>query len=156
MVRRLHEGSHEEVMPVSPDAFDDAITAYREALPAFLHGDPEPILDLYSRRDDVTLANPLGPPAHGRAEVEKAVRTASAMFESGTVSFEDVTRYGTPDLGYAVWIEPNEARLAATGEQVKLPLRVTMVFRREDDGWRIAHRHADPITTARPLSEAAR
>lgn len=129
---------------MSQSEFDDAIEAYRRALPAFLHGDPEPILGLYSRRDDVTLANPLGPPARGRVEVERAVRTAAANFKAGTVSFDDVSRYGTPDLGYAVWLEPNDLQLVDTDEKTRISLRVTMVFRREEGAWKIAHRHARP------------
>jgi hypothetical protein len=31
---------------------------------------------------------------------------------------------------------------------------VTTIFRREDDAWKIAHRHADPITTPRPIESA--
>jgi ketosteroid isomerase-like protein len=29
-------------------------------------------------------------------------------------------------------------------------IRVTTVFRRENGAWKVVHRHADPITTARP------
>jgi len=133
---------------------NDAIEAYRQALPAFLHGDPEPVLDLFSRRGDVTLANPLGPPQRGPTDVEQAIRSAATNFKAGTVRFEEVSRYSTPDLGYVVQLEPSEVQLADTASTVRISLRVTMIFRREDDTWRVVHRHADPITTARPITTA--
>lgn len=46
--------------------------------------------------------------------------------------------------------------LAASGEPVFIELCVTMVYRREDGEWKVAHRHADPITTARPVSTMVR
>lgn len=39
--------------------------------------------------------------------------------------------------------------VAGAGELAPVSLRVTTVFRRERDGWRIVHRHADPITEQR-------
>jgi ketosteroid isomerase-like protein len=63
-----------------------------------------------------------------------------------------VSRCTTADLGYIVQLERYEAQLAGSEEMTPIPLRVTMIFRREDDRWRVAHRHADPITTARPIS----
>jgi uncharacterized protein (TIGR02246 family) len=141
-----------EEVPVSQHDLDGVIAAYRQALHAFLQGDPEPVLDLFSRRDDVTLANPLGPPHRGRADVEQAIRTAAANFKAGTVDFEEVSRYSTPGLGYVVWLEPSEVQLADTNNMVRISLRVTMIFRREEDMWRVAHRHADPITTPQSVS----
>lgn len=45
---------------------------YHRAIGAFAGGDPEPVKKLFSRRDDVTLANPLGPPVRGWSQVEQS------------------------------------------------------------------------------------
>ena len=47
------------------DEVDKLIDRYQQALDMFMKGDPEPVQELFSHREDVTLANPLGPPAHG-------------------------------------------------------------------------------------------
>ena len=66
--------------------------------------------------------------------------------------FEEVSRYTTSDLGYVVWLERGEVQLVGSEAMTPSSLRVTMIFRREGDTWKVAHRHADPITTARPIS----
>ena len=104
---------------MSDSDFNDAIEAYRQALSPFLHGDPEPVLALFSRSDDVTLANPLGPPQRGPANVEQAIRAAAANFREGTLQFEEVSRYNTADLGYVVQLEPSEVQLAATNHTAR-------------------------------------
>jgi ketosteroid isomerase-like protein len=139
---------------VSQGDFDGVIEAYRQALDAFLRGDTKPVLELFSQQDDVTLANPLGPPRRGRANVEKAIEEAAANFNGGSNRCEEVSRYSTPDLGYIVQLERAEARLAGSEDKARISLRVTMIFRREGDTWKVAHRHADPITTARPITSA--
>ena len=65
---------------------------------------------------------------------------------------EEVSRYTTPDLGYVVQIERSQARFGDSADMRPSALRVTMVFRREGDTWKVAHRHADPITTSRPFT----
>jgi ketosteroid isomerase-like protein len=133
--------------------FDGAVEAYRQALTSFLKGDPKPVTQFFSRNDDVTLANPLGPPCRGPTEIEKAIAQAAAPFSDGSVrGFEEVSRYGTPDLGYMVQIERGQTRLAGSGNITPVSLRVTMIFRREGGSWKVAHRHADPIMTSRPVS----
>jgi ketosteroid isomerase-like protein len=137
---------------VSHIDFDGAVEAYRQALGAFIKGDPRPVAEHFSRRDDVTLANPFGPPRLGWSSVEKAIEAAAANFEDGSVRFEELSRYSTADLGYVVYLERAEVRLAGREEMVSSSLRVTMIFRLEGDTWKVAHRHADPITTAQPIS----
>jgi hypothetical protein len=68
------------------------IERYHRALDAFVQGDPEPVQQLFSRRDDVTLANPLGPAVRGWSQVAEAtVRAASQVREGEPVVFEIVS-----------------------------------------------------------------
>lgn len=143
---------------MSEPELNDTIEAFREALRAYVRGDGEPALSFFSARDDVTLANPLGPPLRGPEAVRRgAIEGAASFREGGPVRFADVSsrfdevsRYATSELGYIVQVERHEGRLV-NGAETVIALRVTLIFRREEGGWRIVHRHADPITTARPI-----
>ena len=59
---------------------DEFKAQYRRSLEAFIEGNPEPQESLWSRREDVTLANPFGPPAKGTTPVFQAMDTAAAGF----------------------------------------------------------------------------
>lgn len=130
---------------------DEVIEQFRRAQEAFCRGDAEPLKAFFSRRDDVTLGNPLGPVRRGRSNVEDAAEQAAANFrDGGEVRYEEVSRYVTPELAYVVRVERVEAKVGGHEELSPVSLRVTMIFRREDDTWKIVHRHADPIAAARP------
>lgn len=136
-----------------PGDFDGAIEAFRRALVEYVRGEPRRALELFSQRDDVTLANPLGPPRRGSAEVRRVATEAAAILTDGSPPrFEEVTRYSTADLGYVVHIERTTARVAGGEHLSQIALRVTMIFRREGGGWKVAHRHADPITTPQAIT----
>ena len=136
--------------------FDRAIEAFRQALDQYVKGDAGPALELVSRAEDVTLANPLGPPTRGPENVRMAASQAAATLRDGSVlGFEEVARYSTADLGYVVQLERVQARFVGSDTTMHpITVRVTMIFRREGDTWRVVHRHADPITTARPITTA--
>ncbi|MBA2768411.1 MAG: nuclear transport factor 2 family protein [Sporichthyaceae bacterium] len=117
-------------------------------------------MSFFSDRDDVTLANPLEPPRRGPTEVQEAARKAAANFQEGgslhfeevSSRFDEVTRFATSELGYVLQIERHEGRVAGRHDTVVTALRATLVLRREDGVWKIAHRHADPVTSARPVT----
>ncbi len=131
--------------------FDDAVAKTREALIAFVQGNSAGMKELYSAGDDVVLANPFGPPWRGRSAVEQGLDRAVAFFKGGTCEFEDVARHATDDLGYVFHIERAQVNLGDGDDLNRITLRVTMIYRREDDGWKIVHRQADPIMTPRPI-----
>ena len=137
----------------SQSYFDGAVEAFRNALRTYVTGDPKPVMELVSQREDVTLANPLGPPRRGPAEVRRVAADAAAQLRDGSPpQFEEISRYSTSDLGYVVHVERTQARVAGSENLGQIALRVTMIFRREGDTWNVVHRHADPITTPRPIA----
>ena len=132
------------------DDLDEVIDRYRLALGEFVKGNPEPAKGLWSHREDVSLANPLGPPALGWDEVARTIERAASNVKDGRmIAFEDVAKNVTPELAYTVWLERQEARVGEGGDITPFTLRVTMVYRPAGHTWKVVHRHADPITTPR-------
>ena len=72
-------------MSESEQELDTMIEAYRDALRAYVKGDPDPVLTLWSEGEGATLANPFGPPRRGRAAIESASRQAVANSREGGI-----------------------------------------------------------------------
>ena len=133
------------------DDVDELIEQYQLALGEFVKGNPEPSKKLWSHREDVSLANPLGPPARGWEQVAQTMERAASNFTDGeTTSFETISKYVTPELAYVVWVERYKVKLGGMEEFAPSVLRVTMIFRPEEGAWKVVHRHADSITTPQP------
>jgi ketosteroid isomerase-like protein len=133
------------------DDVDELIEQYQLALGEFVKGNPEPAKKLWSHREDVTLANPYGPPVRGWKQVAETMERAASNFRDGEASsFENVAKYVTPELAYVVWLERVKAKVGGREGIAPSALRATMIFRPEDGVWKVVHRHADPITTAQP------
>lgn len=127
--------------------FEDAFAASHEALHAMPNGNPAPSLALWSRRPDAVLANPLGLPKVGFANIAPETERVAAMFagSAGPMEFEEVSRIVTPDLATVIGFERTRVQRVGSDETVLVALRVTTVFRREEDGWKLVLRHADRL-----------
>jgi ketosteroid isomerase-like protein len=141
-----------QMVVVAVDNVDQLIEQYYRAQREFLRGNPEPVKNLFSQREDVTLANPYGPPVRGFDEVAKAIEHAASLRRDGTfVEWQIVAKYVSAELAYVVQIErAEEAKIGAREEITPIAVRSTMIFRPEEGEWKIVHRHADPITTPQP------
>lgn len=106
---------------------------------------------LYSHQDDVTLANPFGPPVRGRADVADRLDYAASRFRDGRpVGFQNLALVVGTDLASLMEIEQWETKVGERDEITPFVLRVTSVLRREKASWLLVHRHADPIASVDP------
>lgn len=128
-----------------PQTFEAAFAASHEALRAMARGDPAPSQRQYSRRGDEALSNPVSPPIIGHDNIAKETARVAAGFTGGfeTFEFEEVVRVVTPDLGYVLGFERAKVRRVGSDAATLMALRVTTVFRREPDGWKLVLRFAD-------------
>jgi len=84
--------------------------------------------------------------------LSRACSRAAANYRGGRViKIEPIARYETPELAYLVEVERFEAKVGGGDELRPVALRVTTIFGLEHGAWKVVHRHADPITTERPV-----
>jgi ketosteroid isomerase-like protein len=134
---------------MTPD-FDHVLERNHAALDEFTRGNNKPLEQIYSRRDDVTLGNPFGPFVRGFDEVAAAMERAATYYRDGkAVGFDLVAKEVTAELAFIVEVERLSAKMGGSQEETPVSLRVTSIFRNEGGEWKLLHRHADPITSAR-------
>ena len=144
-------------MRAAVDDVDQLIERYQLALDEFMKGNPNPVQDLYSHREDASLANPYGPPVRGWDAIAKTTEHAASLRRDGRATgFEIVAKNVTPELAYVLQIEHLESKVGESEEITPYALRATMIFRPENGTWKVVHRHADPIITPQPAESVIR
>ena len=148
-----HQARAAEPAAKVPDALEVVITESHEALRKILNGDPSGYAALFADRDDITLGNPFGPYGKGREAVLKALKNASTKYHEGSVVAVDrVAVYGDDRFVCLVEVEHDRAKLGEATDFSEFAARVTSVYEKSGGSWRLVHRHADPITSARPAA----
>ncbi|MBV9008584.1 MAG: nuclear transport factor 2 family protein [Verrucomicrobia bacterium] len=113
----------------------------------FHNGQPAAVKALWSHADDVTVAGGAGGKIEkGWSNVSARLDWASSHFSHATQSNERVAVHVAGNFAYVVQLEHIRFRAPRKDEESRRDYRVTMVFRRESDGWRIVHRQADTMT----------
>jgi ketosteroid isomerase-like protein len=116
-------------------------TRHQEAEDALHAGDAGPRLETWSTEEPVTLFgawfSAVGP---GQArEVFRRLATTFSDFHDAT--YELLAHGVSGDLAYTVGREHTSTSI--DGVPRHYVLRATQVYRREDDEWKVVHRHAD-------------
>jgi hypothetical protein len=118
------------------DHVDKLIEQYQHATAEFVKGNPEPYKAVFSHREDVTLANPYGPPVRGWSGVAETLeRTAARLRDGELVGSEIIAKYVTPALAYVVSLVWERAKVGGSEDITPIALRTTMILRPEDGVW---------------------
>jgi ketosteroid isomerase-like protein len=141
--------SSQTIAAAAQGEFDAYLAKLDAAQKEFARGHPEKFKALWAHSDDVTLIGGHGGVIeHGWNKVGARLDWASSTYEEGERSNQIYSRYLGDDFAYVVRMEVIEARVGGKAERARHELRVTMVFRKGADGWRMVHRHADSQTAS--------
>jgi len=145
---------------ITDEELAELVERVREATGALMQGDVRRYLGLVNHAPDYTLMPPTGGPTRrgfdsSRAAVGGLEQTFAA---GGDGDLELEQQYASGNLAVLVGVERQHGRVAGLPVQ-DWPLRVTLVFRRDDADWQLVHRHADALVhpiTMEQLSLLAR
>ena len=140
-------------------ASDQAVVALvqrsKEANAALLRGDVEEYRASVKLTDDFTLMSPFGGTVTRGSDITGERWAAMGrFFRNGTFAQELVESYSSADLVVLVTIERAHVEVGGLPAQ-DWALRVTLVYRREEQDWRLVHRHADPLAVGISLERSA-
>lgn len=133
-----------------PSSLESMVDRCHAALGELVRGNADRWADLFSPEPDVSLGNPFGPFVVGFDHVMSAARGAAGRYRDGElIGFDRIATYETADLACVVEVERFRARVGDSADLALVSLRVTSLYRVESAGWKVVHRHADPITSPR-------
>jgi len=119
-------------------------TALYEAELSLHNGDAAPRRALWSRNEPVSI---LGArlSAHSQQEIDELFAGLANGFSDCTSYAFDLQAYDVMGgMAYTAGLEHTSVLI--DGQPRTYTLRATQVYRRESGAWRVAHRHADPVT----------
>ena len=112
---------------------------------AFMRGDMRTYVALVRHGEEYTLMAPSGgEPRRGFDASDEALDALAQFFRGGEAELDVFQTYASGDIAVLVAVERQHGVVGGLPDQ-DWSLRVTLVFRRERSGWRLVHRHADPL-----------
>jgi ketosteroid isomerase-like protein len=126
--------------------FEQFMAIRDDAARAYVNGDAEPVDGLATDTAPASFFGPDGGVVTEPAAIRAAFRSGAQLFAPGGEStLEVLDARAAGDVGYWCGIQHATVHLASDDSTVAMPLRITEIFRREPDGWKLVHRHADPL-----------
>jgi ketosteroid isomerase-like protein len=115
------------------------------ATKAYIRGDMRTYFSLIRHGEDHVLLSPFGgEPVRDTEVTPERIEALEQFFRGGSAELEVIETYVSGDMVVLVAFERQHGEVGGLPEQ-DWSLRVTLVFRRDESGWRQVHRHADAL-----------
>lgn len=124
--------------------FEQFMKRRETAARAYVNGDSQPLDALSAKSGAATFFGPRGGHTNGAEQVWSRYESdAKAFQKGGETHFEILHLQASDGLAYWVGFQHAQARMQGREQAIPMKLRVTELFRREGDDWKLIHRHAD-------------
>jgi ketosteroid isomerase-like protein len=134
------------LMAADSEDFERFLRQREAAAGEYVSGNPEPLGRLVAQEFPATFFSPRGDVTSGTREVWARYERDAALFTSGSDnSFESLDSAAGGDIAYWVGFQRSQANMRGEDQPVPFDLRVTEIYRRENEQWKLVHRHADPL-----------
>ena len=124
---------------------DDARAATEQfyaALNQMANGDASGMAQIWEHSADVTVQHPIGGQSVGWDDIADSWQNVASIASEGQIERRDQRLRVLGEVALETGVEHVSFKLG--GHPVTTQMRVTNIYRRTADGWKIIHHHTDP------------
>ncbi|MGN7756965.1 YybH family protein [Chryseobacterium sp. 22532] len=127
--------------------FENFMQVRLKASGDFVEGKFEPLEKISVKKSPATIFPPPGICIQGASEVNTFNKEGATNFLPGAKNeFEIMHQDADEHLAYWTGIQRSTVKMKGQDNDIIFNLRVTEIFRKENDEWKLMHRHADKLT----------